>query len=187
MCPLSGGAPERAGESSERRRKRSRIFGSSWKKNDTGMTFRMPAAVCPMRGPPAFWRETRAAERPFGGHRIPDGGPLQPLRCCYSDAVVQPVERQCFDFSGVSSRSDQQPQPFPFPPQQNRSRRISRQLSFPQLLNVELPFPQKQFSRSRIQITLHPQELPLNRPLFPESHPHPQFVAAKSLISFPPN
>ena len=92
-----------------------------------------------------------------------------------------------FGFSRVRSRSDQQPQPFPFPPQQNRSRRISRQLSFPQLLNMEFPFPQKQFSRSRIQITLHPQELPLNRPLFPESHPHPQFVAAKSLISFPPN
>ena len=34
-----------------------------------------------------------------------------------------------------------------------------------------------------------PQEFPfpLNSPLFPESHPHPQFVAAKSLISFPPN
>ena len=82
------------------------------------------------------------------------------------------------------------PQPLPQPrkllpfPQKSRSRIIQQQLSLPKPypLPQPLPFPQ-QASRRMIQIQLlHPQ--PLLQPLL--SHPHPQFVAAKSLILFPP-
>ena len=77
--------------------------------------------------------------------------------------------------------SDQHPQPFPpNPPQQQRSRMIHRQLSFPQ------PFPPNPFppqppqQQSRRMIHRH-EDIPL-----PLSHPHPQFVAVKSLILNPP-
>ena len=84
----------------------------------------------------------------------------------------------------------QHPQPLQplFPLQKNRSRITHRQLSFPQPQpQLEFPFPQ-QLSRRRIHRILHPQEFPfpLNSPLFPESHPHPQFVAVKSLMLNPP-
>jgi len=66
------------------------------------------------------------------------------------------------------------------PPHPQKSRRmiIQQQLSPPKPQPLPKPLPQplpQQDRRRRIQI----QE----NPLFP-SHPHPQFVAAKSLISF---
>ncbi len=74
------------------------------------------------------------------------------------------------------------PQPMELPPHPQKSRRmiIQQQLSPPPkpLRPLPQPLPQpfpQQARRRRIQI----QEIPL----FP-SHPHPQFVAAKSLISF---
>ena len=96
--------------------------------------------------------------------------------------------------AGPADCCHQQPHPLPQPlpqprkllplPQQSRSRMIQQQLSPPKPhpLPQPLPFPQ-QASRRMIQIQLlHPQ--PLLQPLL--SHPHPQFVAAKSLILFPP-
>lgn len=77
--------------------------------------------------------------------------------------------------------SDQHPQPlFPNPPQQQRRRMIHRQLSLPHPLPPN-PFPHPpQQQRRRI---IHRQEdIP-----FPFSHPHPQFVAVKSLMLNPPN
>ena len=77
--------------------------------------------------------------------------------------------------------TDQHPQPLlPKPPQQKRSRMIQRQLSFPQPFppNVFPPHPPQQQSSRMI----HRQE---DMPL-PFSHPHPQFVAVKSLMLNPP-
>lgn len=71
------------------------------------------------------------------------------------------------------------PQPPPFPPQQHRSSRMIQMLSHPLPqplfpLKKPPPFPPQQHRSNRIQIMLEqPPE---------DSHPHPQFVAAKSLI-----
>ena len=77
--------------------------------------------------------------------------------------------------------SAQQPHPlWPNPPQQKRSRMINRQLSFPPPLplNPFPPHPPQQQSRRMIH---RHEDIPL-----PLSHPHPQFVAVKSLILNPP-
>ena len=78
-------------------------------------------------------------------------------------------------------REDQHPHPFPpKPPQQQRRRMIHRQLSLPHPfpLKVLPPHPPQQQRRRMI----HRQEdIP-----FPFSHPHPQFVAVKSLMLNPP-
>ena len=85
------------------------------------------------------------------------------------------------------------------PPQQQSSRMISRQLLLPKPLKPlpphpqSEPFPQQAESSRRIQIILQ-QLLPEFRkfapfphpPSQPLSHPHPQFVAAKSLMFNPP-
>ena len=75
-------------------------------------------------------------------------------------------------------KCDQQsppPQPPPHPPQHKRSRMIRKQLSFPpqpEPPKPEPPLPQQQHNKRMIQI-MELQLLSL----------HPQFVAAKSLIS----
>lgn len=78
----------------------------------------------------------------------------------------------------------QQNPPFPPQPPQQQSRRMIQiqLLSKPQLLPHPLcPQPPQQQRRRMIQIRFpHPQEGVLL------SHPHPQFVAAKSLMLFPP-
>ena len=80
-----------------------------------------------------------------------------------------------------SFKIDQHPHPLlPNPPQQQSRRMIHRQLSLPHPLppNVLPPHPPQQQSRRMI----HRQEdIP-----FPLSHPHPQFVAVKSLMLNPP-
>ena len=103
------------------------------------------------------------------------------------------------------------PQPLLFhPPQQNRRIRTSQQSELQPLLLFPHPHPPQQERRSRIQIILQPllpfpqqhkikriqiielqspKHLPSPHPLFPvqeSSHPHPQFVAAKSLMFVPP-
>ena len=83
-------------------------------------------------------------------------------------------------------RSDQHPHPFPLnvlppnPPQQQSRRMIQRQLSLPHPfpLNVLPPHPPQQQSR---RIIHRQEDIP-----FPLSHPHPQFVAVKSLMLNPP-
>lgn len=79
------------------------------------------------------------------------------------------------------------------PPQNKSSRMISQQLLLlsPHPFLPEHPLPQM-LKRSRIQIS--EQQLPppkielLETQLFPHplSHPHPQFVAVKSLMFIPP-
>ena len=92
-------------------------------------------------------------------------------------------------------QKDQQPKPHPFPlpqpPQQQRSRMIQRQLlshphPFPQPLPQPLcPQPPQQQRSRMIQRELFPHPHP-PQPGAGLSHPHPQFVAAKSLMLFPP-
>ena len=77
--------------------------------------------------------------------------------------------------------ADQHPQPlFPNPPQQQRRRMIHRQLSLPH------PFPPNPFphppQQQRRRMIHRQEDMP-----FPFSHPHPQFVAVKSLMLNPPN
>ena len=77
--------------------------------------------------------------------------------------------------------SDQHPHPLlPNPPQQKSRRMIHRQLSLPHPfpLNVLPPHPPQQQSR---RIIHRQEDIP-----FPLSHPHPQFVAVKSLMLNPP-
>lgn len=79
--------------------------------------------------------------------------------------------------------SDQHPHPHPLPPnppQQKSRRMIHRQLSLPHPLplNVLPPHPPQQQSR---RIIHRQEDIP-----FPLSHPHPQFVAVKSLMLNPP-
>ena len=102
---------------------------------------------------------------------------------------------------------NQHPQLFPHPLQRSRRRIMIQQLSpfpLPQLLLQPIPFPQQAQRRMMIHRMLHPQELfpkesphPLSHPqllLHPQfphpqpglSSPHPQFVAAKSLMLLPP-
>ena len=82
--------------------------------------------------------------------------------------------------------SDQQPKPHPFPhpPQQQRRRMIQIQLlsqPFPHPHPPPLcPHPPQQHRSRMIQIMLLPH------PDAGASHPHPQFVAAKSLMLIPP-
>ena len=69
---------------------------------------------------------------------------------------------------------ESQPQPEPEPPKRPPP---------PKMLPIPPPSPQIQ-ERIKIQISiLHPQ---LSFPLDVVPHPHPQFVAVKSLILFPP-
>ena len=103
--------------------------------------------------------------------------------------------------------SNQHPQPFPHPLQRSRRRMMIQQLSpfpFPQPLLQPMPLPQQAQRRMMIHRMLHPQEpfpkerphplshpQPLLHPQFPHpqpdlSSPHPQFVAAKSLMLLPP-
>ena len=74
------------------------------------------------------------------------------------------------------------PHPLPHPPQQKSKRMIQMQLLLPPQLSLPhpspLPFPQQQ--KSKIRMMSQEQLFPLPHP---PSHPHPQFVAAKSLIS----
>ncbi len=89
---------------------------------------------------------------------------------------------------------NQQPKPHPFPlpqpPQQQRSRMIQRRCChihpFPQPLPQPLcPQPPQQQRSRMIQRELFPHPHP-PQPGAGLSHPHPQFVAAKSLMLFPP-
>ena len=93
-------------------------------------------------------------------------------------------------------KSKNQQKPFPPHPHNRSSKMIIQLQSFPQPLCCPqpqplLPFPQ-QHKIKRIQIIelQSPKHLPSPHPLFPvqeSSHPHPQFVAAKSLIVNPPD
>ena len=78
-------------------------------------------------------------------------------------------------FTEGFGHAQKQPQPFPLLPQQKSNRIIHKQLLLPQPLSLKvLPHPPQQANKIINQIMeLHP----------PSSlHPHPQFVAAKSLI-----
>lgn len=78
--------------------------------------------------------------------------------------------------------SDQQQPLFPHPPQQKRRRMIQIQLSQPDPLLLRPkplpPHPPQQQSR---MMSHRQEDIP-----FPLSHPHPQFVAVKSLMLNPP-
>ncbi len=111
-----------------------------------------------------------------------------------ADRRKKKIQRERTERAAISrpkslEMSDQQPKPHPFPhpPQQQRRRMIQIQLlsqPFPHPHPPPLcPHPPQQHRSRMIQIMLLPH------PPHPDagaSHPHPQFVAAKSLMLIPP-